>query len=117
MPFIDVCTFIKRVFVQLAVVFKTEDFIDTCTIIKRVFEQLAFVFWRRILYWSTSEGMDKMQFIVAESDCSTLVSESQQYKEPFLSTAWLLLGRVSLFVNRDLNFAILVSRLFFTLIG
>ena len=66
-------------------------FIDDCTFI---FEQLAVVFWKRILYWSTGEGMDKMEFIVAESDCTTLVGESQQYKEPFLSTDRASAGEV-----------------------
>ena len=101
---------------------KTEDFelpfIDDCTFIKRVFEQLSVVFWRRILYWSTGEGMDKMEFTVDESDCTTLVGESQQYKEPFLSTDRASAGEgESFFVNRELNFAILVSRSFFILIG
>jgi hypothetical protein len=38
--------------------------------------------------------MDKMEFIVAESDCTTLVGESQQYKEPFLSTDRASAGEV-----------------------
>ena len=44
------------------------------------------LFWRRILYWSTGKGMDKMEFTAAESDSTTLVGKNQQYKEPFLST-------------------------------
>ena len=83
---------------KLSFNFNTGDFeftfIDDCTFIKCVFEQLAVVFWKRILYWSTGEGMDKMEFIIAESDCTTLVGESEQCKEPFLSTDRASAGEV-----------------------
>jgi hypothetical protein len=52
------------------------------------------VFWKRFLYWSTGEGMDKMEFIIAESDCTTLVGESEQCQEPFLITDRASAGEV-----------------------
>ena len=90
-------------------------FIDDCTFIKRVFEQLAVVFWKRILYWSTGEGMDKMEFIIAESDCTTLVGESQQYKEPFLSTDRASAGEGESFCNSRARFCYFSFKVIFYL--
>jgi hypothetical protein len=44
------------------------------------------VFWKRFLYWSTSEGLVKMEFIIAGSVCTTLVGKSEQCQEPFINT-------------------------------
>merc|ERR1711924_409229 len=49
---------------------------------KRVSEQFTGMFRRKaFLHWYTGEGMDEMEFTVAESNMNDLVSEYQQYQD------------------------------------
>lgn len=39
------------------------------------------------MHWCTGEGMDKAEFVEAESYMNDLISEYQQYQESFASAA------------------------------
>merc|ERR1712160_193648 len=54
---------------------------------KRVGEQFTAMFRRKaFLHWYTGEGMDEMEFTVAESNMNDLVSEYQQYQDATAET-------------------------------